>query len=187
MVGVNMIKTVESNQRLDLDVCCGIKCSECPFDKYKITYVSCGWYYSRDYDGFINALKEQAMDKWFVRVPNQEISAAVQSELFRKGYRWPINSKQIENYGACQLGSGWNGSGGHYITKTGSQYTYHADNGVTEISIADIFTDRIPDLTKPDLPDELPPIKTKDALLAMKACGDVKLTFMRLWPDLFKE
>ena len=36
-----------------------------------------------------------------------------------------------------------------------------------------------------DYPDELPPIKTEDALRAMNACDDVKRTFKTLWPEIF--
>jgi hypothetical protein len=36
-----------------------------------------------------------------------------------------------------------------------------------------------------DLPEELPPIKTKDALKAMEGCNDVKRVFKTLYPDIF--
>ena len=110
-------------------------------------------------------------DKWFCRVPESEFwkveklldFAVPMDGDWEEVSNWNYSNKMKDT---CHLKEGYFGK--------------FAANGCTEITLYDMYR-----LYKPDHPKTLPPIKTKDALKAMRSAPDARRIIKILWPDIF--
>ena len=94
------------------------------------------------------------MEKWYVRIPdNKEIKRAVQKEIFRKGYFLSGGSQSMYDYAFRTIGIGSDYEPGEICVNL----TRYSIEEATELSIYEIFTDKLPYYKEPE-PEKTIPI-----------------------------
>ena len=111
-------------------------------------------------------------DKWFCRVPESEF--------------WKV--EKLLGFDVAMMGDWEEVSNWHYSDKIKDfchirecYFGTFAAHGCIEITLYDMYQ-----LCKPYTAQTLPPIKTEDALYAMRSCPNAERIIKGLWPDIFK-
>ena len=149
-----------------------VNCRDCSHRHYDIAcskagvdrITSCHWYKEKE-------MKSLKHEDWYCCWTNELERDAMIKALYDKGMR---DDPKIGYEGHFRC---------FYYNGSGILCWLSIPCGRKEITVSE-FWQRLA-INDDDYPDELPPIKTEDALKAMNACDDVKRTFKTLWPEIF--